>query len=288
VTDEQARPAPQASGEWRFEQPEAEVALLAHRHTMAVQAWLTTRSPQAGRFDGIGVRAGSSGLPVPLLNLALDSDFPPESSDETIASEIQAVKAFFAARGVPWSWWLSPFASPADMGQRLRQHGLTTDRPPLPAMVAPLPSEAFIPDPVIDVYRAETLADLHAASTIRRLAFAFPEGAALDYFEAMPADWLADESPARLYLARIKDGPPAAIGALIMGLDVPGVYVMATLPGWGRQGLGKAILHRILGQASADGHHLVILTASRYGEPLYRQFGFETLFGYEIFKEKTG
>jgi GNAT superfamily N-acetyltransferase len=123
---------------------------------------------------------------------------------------------------------------------------------------------------------------LEAASAIRRIAFRFPAGVAADYFEAMAADWLRGD-PARLYLARVEDGPPAAIGALIMGAGIPGVYVMATLPEWQRRGLGKAILTRILTGAAAEGPTIIALTAGKQGYPLYRQFGFEHIFDYDIY-----
>ncbi|MBI1878765.1 MAG: GNAT family N-acetyltransferase, partial [Chloroflexi bacterium] len=72
------------------------------------------------------------------------------------------------------------------------------------------------------------------------------------------------------------------------GAELPGVYVMATLPEWGRQGLGRAILARILAQAAAEGHSLIMLTAGDQGYPLYRRFGFEHIFDYNIFSLKPG
>ncbi len=155
-------------------------------------------------------------------------------------------------------------------------------------MAAPVPaitslSLSFPPlNPEAHVWLASTKADLKAASTIRRIAFKFSEGVALDYFEAMAGDWLKGD-PARLYLARLGDGPPAAIGALIMGAGYPGVYVMATLPEWGRRGLGKAIMARLVLEAATEGHKVMVLTAGSQGYPLYRQFGFEHIFDYGIY-----
>ena len=103
----------------------------------------------------------------------------------------------------------------------------------------------------------------------------------------MSDDWLCGD-PARLYLARLGNGPPAAIGALIMGAGIPGVYVMATLPEWGRRGLSKAILARILSEAAAEGHDMTALTAGPKGYPLYRQFGFEHIFDYTIHRMAKG
>jgi predicted N-acetyltransferase YhbS len=68
-----------------------------------------------------------------------------------------------------------------------------------------------------------------------------------------------------------------------MGAGLPGVYIMATLPAWGRRGLGKAIMARIVSEAAAAGHPMLTLTAGDQGYGLYRQFGFEHLFDYSIF-----
>lgn len=263
-----------------------ELVRQADRHTLAVQAWLASRAPQAAQFIGQGVRASSTGIHVPLLNLALGCDYPPETPGSTIDDEIVAVKTFFTERGVPWYWWIGANPSPVDIASRLEAQGIVFDRPPLPAMVAALPAVFPALDSNITVWQTVNEADLKAASLIRRTAFRFPAGIAADYFEAMAESWLAGD-PARLYLARIKDGEPAAIGALIMGDGLPGVYVMATLPDWGRRGLGKAILARMMNDAAAEGHRLIILTASRFGFPLYQQFGFVHIFDYAIYRPES-
>jgi hypothetical protein len=229
-------------------------ARLADQHTLSVQYWLSSRAPQAKCFEGRGVTATSTGLHVGLLNLALSSHFAPGSDDLVITKEIEAVKAFFADREVPYTWWLSPLATPLDMDVRLQSHGLAPRDYHLPAMIAPLQPPVVWPEfnPNIQVRQAQTLDDLQVASTIRRIAFRFPAGAALTYFEDMAEDWLCGD-PARLYVARVSDADPfAAIGALIVSEGLPGVYVMATLPEWEHQGLGKALLAHILSTAAAE------------------------------------
>lgn len=272
----------------QLKMPPTDILRAADRHTLAVQAWLSSRAPDAATFAGKGVRASSTGIAVPLLNLALGADFPADTTDEDIEREIEAVKAFFAARGVlRWYWWLGATHQPVDFAARLEQHGLIFDRPELPAMVAPLDPVAQYPayDPAIRVWRAAAVEDLQYASTIRRVAFRFAEGVALDYFEAMAESWLNTDG-VRLYLGASSDQPPAAIGALIIRENVPGVYVMATLPEQGRRGLGKAILTRIMMDAAAEGHRMIVLTASRVGAALYSQFGFMRVFDYAIYRPK--
>lgn len=269
--------------------PLSDIIRMADQHTLEVQSWLSSRSPQAAFFSGRGIRASSTGLHVPLLNLALGCDFPSETSESDIDDEIAAVIDFFTQRRVPWFWWIGAAPNPPDIAERVIKHRLSLRSPLLPAMVAslvtpvaPLTTPFEVPDSTVTVWQASTRDDLVAASHIRHAAFRFPEGIATDYFEAMPDSWLSTDT-VKLYLARAGDHPPAAIGALIMGNGVPGVYVMATLPEWGRRGLGKAILARIMNDALADHHRMIVLTASRFGFPLYQQFGFERIFDYSIY-----
>ena len=142
-------------------------------------------------------------------------------------------------------------------------------------------------DPLIRVWKAREVEDLKAASFIRHTGFRFPDGIGLGYFEAMPDSWLDPDGLARLYLAARGDGPPAAIGALIYGADMPGVYVMATLPEWQQKGLGKAILAHIMNEAAHANAPIIGLTASPLGFRLYSQFGFEHLFDYRIYHAPT-
>lgn len=260
-----------------FRRPRAELATLADNHIQAVQAWLSTRTPDAKRFEGIGVRAGSSGLGVPLLNLALGSRFPADTKPELVEKEIESVKTFYAYRGVPWSWWLGPNPQPADMPERLLRHGLRYNM--RPTLVASLPAELPPLPHNIEVWQAKNHPDLASASTIRRIAFGFPEGVGENYFEVMAQNWL-DPTRVRLYLAGVKNGPPAAIGTLIMGAGLPGIYAMATLPNWRNHGLGTAILISLLTEAMEMGHKLTVLTASQLGYPLYRKYGFKHIFNY--------
>lgn len=268
-----------------FGKTRSELRQLADKHTLTVQAWLASRSPHARCFNGVGYRVSSTGLAVPLLNLALGWNYPLGFSSEKIDREITAVKNFFAEGTIPWYWWIAQDPVQREtIREQLARHQIITDRPELPAMIALL-NLTGLPslDPTIRVWQASTVDDLKAASTIRRLAFRFPEGVALNYFEDMADDWLRG-NPARLYLAGLPDESPASMGALIIGEGLPGVYVMATLPNYGRRGLGKAILQRIMSEAAGEGHTLLILTASRFGYPLYQQFGFQHIFNYDIYR----
>jgi GNAT superfamily N-acetyltransferase len=98
----------------------------------------------------------------------------------------------------------------------------------------------------------------------------------------MPSDWLAEEN-VKLFLAGESLAEPAAIGALIYAAGIPGIYVMATHPDHHRKGLGKAILSRLMAEGAKGGHSIVALTASKMGFGLYSQFGFQHIFGFDVY-----
>jgi len=224
-------------------------------------------------------------LKIPLLNLALGCDFPAGVSEEEVVEEVKAVIEFFAKRNVPWYWWMSAQPSPRNIVQILEKQGLIYNAPPLPAMLAPLENKKSFPpcNETIRVWRARSTEDLEAASAIRRIAFKFPKGEAMTYFEDMPADWLDDSSPARLFLAGEDESKPLSIGAVIEGAGIPGIYVMATMPEHHRKGCGKAVLKRLLAEAASSGGKAVALTASKAGFGLYSQFGFYRLFDFDFY-----
>jgi ribosomal protein S18 acetylase RimI-like enzyme len=270
----------------RFGKSRDELIRITDAHTLDVQAWLSSRSPRAAKFQGQGVKASSTGLNIPLLNLALGCNFPEGTSAEEVEAEIRSVRKFFAERNVPWLWWMSAKPSPANMSQILERQGFITDNDPLPAMVAPISQDvsSFPSCPEdIQVWRAETIEDLKSASLIRRLAFRFTEGEALTYFEDMASDWLEDASRARLFLAGRERSAPVSIGAVIQGAGVPGIYVMATLPENHRQGYGKAMMWKLMQEAKSCDSDIIILTASKSGFGLYKQFGFVHIFGFDFY-----
>ncbi len=267
----------------RFGKPWEEIARLVDKHTMAVQTWLSTRAPRVDHFDSQNIEANSTGMKASLFNLALGCNFSADTDESIVVAELAALKEFYISRQVPWSWWIGPFPQPATLFEQLPQQGFIDlyTSPGLPAMAVSLPVLSPALKPNIRVWPAETQADLAAASTIRHTAFHFPANTALTYFEDMAADWLAGQ-PAKLYLAAVDDGPPAALGILIMGVDIPGIYAMATLPEWGKQGLGKAIMAHMANTATEAGHTMLVLTAGDMGYGLYKKFGFEHIFNYKI------
>ena len=95
------KPASSAIIQVKFGQPWAEVARQVDEHTRSVQQWLSSRAPQAARFEGTGIIATSTGLPVSLLNLAHGANFPPHSDEVSITREIDPGQSLLCWAGHP-------------------------------------------------------------------------------------------------------------------------------------------------------------------------------------------
>src|SRR5437763_1914496 len=62
-----------------------------------------------------------SGIPHGMFNVVISARLDPGSADAVIAEML----ADYAARGLPFSWLVSPSVRPAGLGARLAAHGLT-------------------------------------------------------------------------------------------------------------------------------------------------------------------
>ena len=189
---------------------------------------------------------------------------------------------------MPWFWWISPFCQPENMPEILEKEGFARRERLLPAMMAFLHISQLPnwpqPDPVITIRRVNNQDDLKAASFIRHTGFKFPARIGESYFNDMPEAWCDPIDRDRLYIAKYKNGPFAALGALVYAEGIPGIYVMATLPEYGRNGFGQAILYRLMFDALANGDQIIALTASSSGIGLYKKFGFTPIFDYKIYQ----
>ena len=92
---------------------------------------------------------------------------------------------------------------------------------------------------------------------------------------AMRPEHFADPT-IRHYLAYI-NGEAAACATVILNDGIAGVWNVATLRPFRRQGIAAAILMRALVDAAADGCSDSVLVASPMGRPLYQQMGYELL-----------
>lgn len=195
--------------------------------------------------------------------------FSPEAADARIAT----ILAHHRRHLMPTVWWAGPASAPADLGRRLRNHGLWCQRH-LPGMVCDLHAmrtdfrapEGLAIQPLEDfsVFKEHQHPFFGPPSTGRRRTLI--EGVSL----------IVKREPRRAWhLVASLAGIPVGCATVFLGAGVAGLYHVATIPEARRRGIGKAVTLAALRHARDLGYRVGILHASTEGEVIYRQIGFE-------------
>jgi len=222
------------------------------------------------------------GSPIGYHNAVVAARLDADNANAEIAASI----ARLHAHGVPGSWHVGPGMTPADLDQRLVDHGFDYAGDDI-GMAADLGAVQQPGVPAgLTIGRVATPEDL--AIWVATLAKGFGEGPG-------EAEWVGEiyarlglANPAwRHYLARL-DGKPVATATLFLGAGVAGVYFVFTLPQARSRGVGAAITVAPLLEARALGYRIGVLGASSMGEPVYRRIGFREYCRIGLFEWREG
>ena len=225
-------------------------------------------SPQAELYEGPALTWLLTGMPTPTLNGVLRTDAEPGTVDALIERTLAHVRS----KNVPrFAWWTGPDTVPADLGQRLAEHGLTYWEGSR-GMAVDLPALEEWPTPAglaIEQVRDREMLErwTYAAFTGLGLPGA-SMGHGVDLFAGLGFDL-----PLRSYLGTL-DGEAVATSQLFLGAGVAGIYIVATVPEARRLGIGTALTLAPLREARAMGYRIGILHASPMGFGMYRRLGF--------------
>ena len=236
-----------------------------------MRQWLCTigASPQAELYEDPELTWLLTGMPTPTLNGVLRTEADPGTVDDLIERMLALVRS----RNVPrFAWWTGPDTVPADLGQRLADHGLVYWEGSRGMAADLLALEEEFPAPAglaIERVRDSEMLNVWAQAAFTGLGL--PQVGIAQAVEIFAG--LGFELPLRSYLGTL-GGEPVATSQLFLGAGVAGIYIVATVPGARRLGIGTALTLAPLREARAMGYRIGILHASPMGFGLYHRLGF--------------
>ncbi|MCE5265407.1 MAG: GNAT family N-acetyltransferase [Deltaproteobacteria bacterium] len=242
----------------------------------AIEANLLAYFPEFRHLPNAEVHLGPdifwalTDVPYPLYNSILDARIESGRTDTAIESAIIRGRS----RKVPLLWWVGPRTRPADLGKSLEAHGFVPagSAPGMAADLGALDETTTAPADltIIEVRDADSLARWCALASV---CFELPDFAAAAWCHWYESVGVQEKSPLTHYLGWQK-GEPVAMGSMMLGAGVAGIYNVATLPSARRQGIGSAMTLTPLLAARAMGYRVGVLQSSEMGVGVYRNLGF--------------
>jgi len=195
--------------------------------------------------------------------------FEPGPAAETAFREAVST---LRSRGLPALTFITPNAHAAiePIAQSLGL-GESWPVPLLLVELSPLPEPPLVAG--LDIFEIRDEQELKKAVALAARAFEMPLDAAL---EGMTAGSL--EEPSTHFYAAARNGETLGMTALIQFGSLVYIDLMATSPEHQRQGIGLALLTKVLNDHAAAGVTHAFLISSQEGRPLYTRLGFEHVF----------
>ncbi len=220
-----------------------------------------------------GVSIASAAVTFQMFNASFLS--APVSSEGELAQRLLLAALYFQSRGQEWACWVCEDWMDQRTRRRsralLQMHGLRHSVS-LPGMIAERILPPVKPLPRIEVRRVCDPATRDAFCTIGSVCFHVPYAWFCEVFNSDPV-W--EEFAAYVGYA---SGLPVSTAAIVMGSGAAGVYNVATLPGYQRNGYGEAVMRYALEDARRQhGVDRTILQSTPAGLHLYERMGYRTI-----------
>ena len=247
---------------------------------------------QALRFFGYARKTGEihdlpgvslifCGLNYAAFNAALLAK-PIQGDDQELSRLIQLCAAQFEARNLRWTYWVCEdfLGTPLrrDASRIFRRHGLRplTEAPGMYATNL-LPPDRPLPE--LDVRPVDDEPTSGAFAEIMSIAFDIP----FSVCSAVYGSERAWNGELRGYVGFSNGTAVTTAAAMITG-DVIGLYSVATMPQYRRQGFAEAIMRQVIeGGRQNSGITRTVLQSTPSGLALYKKMGYRTVTNFNVY-----
>ncbi len=233
--------------------------------------WIRPNSNWRGGLRG---GQGGSGDAGPGSNFVGGKRWSAEEADQKIEETI----AYHRDRNIGFQWWVNAFDTPADLCQRLEQHGMILAGDA--AMMARLGLDQLdIPvNPAVQVEAVDGTDEtaIDAMYHITKVCFNWTDEQIAEHrpglIERLRDPKFREKDAA--FLARL-DGQPVAYGRLIMECGVAYLGGSGVLPEARGHKVYSTLLRHRLEVAHARGYHLAAIGAEPMSRPIVAKYGFK-------------
>jgi len=209
-------------------------------------------------------------IPFPLFNSVSRAKLSPDSVDDAIDAAISRCKT----NNVPMMWWTGPATQPADLGEKLIDHGFhQSNSPGMAADLDVMPENPEYPESFV-IKRVDNDEDLETWSCVLCEAFGMPDFVGTAMFALHQSIGYETQKSLSHYLGFINN-EAVAVSSLLLGAGVAGIYNVATLESARRKGIGATMTLKPLLDARSSGYQVGILHSSEMGFKMYSSLGFQ-------------
>ena len=250
----------------------ADPAHVRHIETLARHAWPAAEQELLDGWllrstEGVTRRANSVWPNAVDGALALDA-------------RLAHVEAFYAARGRPACYQICPAALPTELDDVLARRGYAAEAETAVQTVV----LAALPAAARNVRPAAAVAVTVATELTDRWYDAYCESEGVTgHPAAVRRAIIARIAVPVGYAMALRDGRVVALGMGVLEDGWLGIFNMATLPAFRRQGLAGAVLAGLADWATAQGAHssyLQVMLSNPGAQRLYARLGYRTLYHY--------
>ncbi len=201
------------------------------------------------------------------FNMVLKAHFTQQNANK----KIEEVISIFNTKNLPFSWWVGPNDTPANLKAILISKDFVSKEYDYGMY---LDLEKYTPNisSELKIKQISSANELKEFDNIHVQSFGNPNAFEI-IFSKIPSFSYQDKSPFRFYTGYF-EGKPVTTGVLVFHADVVGIYYIVTLPNERRKGYATDMMHYLLTTARKENQKTAVLQASEEGKKVYAKMGF--------------